>query len=358
MVFFFFLVSGFCSVLYELVWLRLSMAQYGVTTPLVSIVLSVFMLGLGFGSWGAGRLVKRWRGHLTFPPLLLYAFTELAIGCSALIVPIELSGGRQLLERLETHGLSSSGYYLAAGIWIAFVLVPWCTAMGATFPFALFAIEQECRDDAARSFSFLYLANVLGALLGTCLPLILIERFGFHKTLGVGSVFNFLLVVMSIALSFGSRSGDRVMSTEAASRTIVSVQSSEANRLLWLLFGTGLTSMAAEIVWVRMFTPFLDAVVYTFAAILACYLAATYVGSLIYRKLPRFANADNLVWVVLGFSVLLPLIAGRPEGCSIGPCAVSCGASAILGTVRIRNATDRRSLFCWRWRTRWSRLRC
>jgi predicted membrane-bound spermidine synthase len=51
----FFFVSGFCSILYELVWLRLAMAQFAVTTALVSIVLSAFMIGLGLGSWGAGR---------------------------------------------------------------------------------------------------------------------------------------------------------------------------------------------------------------------------------------------------------------------------------------------------------------
>src|SRR5208282_689210 len=50
----FFFISGSCSVLYELVWLRLSMAQFGVTTAMVSIVLSVFMAGLGLGSWASG----------------------------------------------------------------------------------------------------------------------------------------------------------------------------------------------------------------------------------------------------------------------------------------------------------------
>ena len=48
--FVFFLVSGFCSILYEIVWLRLSIAQFGVTSGLVSIVLSMFMAGLGLGS--------------------------------------------------------------------------------------------------------------------------------------------------------------------------------------------------------------------------------------------------------------------------------------------------------------------
>ena len=52
----FFFVSGFCGILYELVWLRLAMAQFGVTTALVSLVLSMFMAGLGAGSLLAGEL--------------------------------------------------------------------------------------------------------------------------------------------------------------------------------------------------------------------------------------------------------------------------------------------------------------
>src|SRR5215471_3307006 len=313
--FFFFLVSGFCSVLYELVWLRLAMAQYGVTTPLISIVLSVFMLGLGFGSWAAGRLVKLWRGHLPFAPLLLYAFAEFVIGCSALIVPLELTWGRQLLEQLEFHGLSSSGYYLAAGTWILFALGPWCTAMGATFPFALFAIEQERRGDSAHSFSFLYLANVLGALAGTCLPLFLIEVLGFHKTLRVSSIFNFGLSALAIALSFDSRRRNRQPVPLATSPVLSQSAGSDGNRrLYWLLFGTGLTSMAAEVVWVRMYTPFLRTAVYAFAAILACYLGATYLGSLLYRRRILHLNSGGtLFWAVLGFGILLPVLACDPR---------------------------------------------
>jgi len=308
--FFFFLVSGFCSVLYEVVWLRLAMAGYGVTTPLISIVLSVFMLGLGLGSWAAGRLVKRWRVRIAFPALLLYAFAELAIGCSALLVPLEFSWGRSLLEGLEAHGLSAAGYYLTAGAWIALSLVPWCAAMGATFPFALFAIEQEHRADSEHSFSFLYLANVLGAMLGTCLPLFLIEIFGFHKTLRISSILNALLALCAIALS----RRDRIqLSAPAASTTepaFVPLPRPEERRLLWLLLGTGLTSMAAEVVWVRLYTPFLETAVYAFAAILASYLGATYIGSLVYRRRMLRSNlGGNLVWAVLGFCALLPLVA-------------------------------------------------
>ena len=62
--FVFFFVSGFCSVLYELIWLRLSMAQFGVTTALTSMVLSVFMAGLGVGSWLAGKFIRRFADQI------------------------------------------------------------------------------------------------------------------------------------------------------------------------------------------------------------------------------------------------------------------------------------------------------
>ena len=56
----FFLLSGFCSILYEIIWLRIAMAQFGVTTAMVSLVLSAFMVGLGLGSWGSGIVVRKY----------------------------------------------------------------------------------------------------------------------------------------------------------------------------------------------------------------------------------------------------------------------------------------------------------
>lgn len=96
--FWFFFVSGFCSVLGEVIWLRLSKAQFGVTTALTSIVLSVFMAGLGAGSWLGGALVSRCKDRTGFPTLRLYAALELMIGLSALVVPAELVWGHRLFE--------------------------------------------------------------------------------------------------------------------------------------------------------------------------------------------------------------------------------------------------------------------
>src|SRR6266850_3029826 len=72
----FFVVSGFCSLVYEVVWIRLAMASFGVTTPFVSIVLSVFMGGLALGSFAAGRLARRTEQRPPAHDLRLYGAAE------------------------------------------------------------------------------------------------------------------------------------------------------------------------------------------------------------------------------------------------------------------------------------------
>jgi spermidine synthase len=341
----FFFVSGFCSILYEIVWVRLAMAQFGVTTALVSIVLSAFMVGLGLGSWGSGSLTRRCQDRIHFPPLRLYAVTELLIGVSAVVVPHLLSAGRELIQRAISErtasptSLSSSGYYLSAGVWIGIALIPWCACMGATFPFAMLAIKSNSLSgsgapgsglsESDRSFSYLYVANVLGAVSGAVVPLFLIELLGFHRTLYVGAILNFLLASCAFVLSLrrsatvpgevGEPSEPRVEVSriDIARLEIARIErlrNQTGRKLLWLLLGTGLTSMGAEIVWIRMYTPSLGTVVYAFAAILAVYLGATYLGSWVYRlKRGQFSIESSLLWTVLGFYVLFPLLTLDPR---------------------------------------------
>ena len=203
----FFFLSGFCSILYELIWLRLTMAQYGITTALVSITLSMFMLGMGIGSWGAGKAVRS-SGAKGRDPLRFYALVEFLIGCSSLAVPGELILGHRLLESFAGNSTMSSGtYYLASGTLVALTLLPWCVCMGATYPLAMAAIEGDLNKESRRSFSYLYLSNVVGAFAGAIVPLLLIEMYGFHGTLRIGSLLNALIALSAFTLSF--RKGKR-----------------------------------------------------------------------------------------------------------------------------------------------------
>jgi spermidine synthase len=271
----FFIVSGFCSLIYEVVWLRLAMAAFGVTTPLVSIVLSVFMAGLALGSFGGGRLARRLETGNPSIPLRLYAVAELAIGFSGLAVPSQLAWGAALLATAgQGVDWNSASYYLASGGWITLTLLPYAICMGATFPLAMAAMRGSPGVGGRRAFSYLYLANVLGAAAGTLAAgFVLIELLGFRRTLYVAASFNLLLAICAFAVASTRRApGVAEVGTE---RTATVAEGTRQPMLLVWLFLTGLVSMAMELVWVRQFTPFLGSVVYTFAAILAIYLVAT-----------------------------------------------------------------------------------
>jgi spermidine synthase len=325
----FFFVSGFCSLMYELVWLRLAMAQFGVTTALVSIVLSTFMAGLGIGSWAAGHIVRKYANKLTAPPLHLYGVAEILIGCSAVVVPLELVAGRWVLEHVgNSLSLSSGGYYVAAGIWLALTMIPWCSCMGATIPLAMYAIRRDKNLESKRSFSFLYLANVLGAVAGALVPLGLIEFWGFSGTLEFGTVLNIAICAGALWLASqqaqqsAASNADNFATTdsqpadsqevrsEPAASSSVTVREMLGNGTLWLLFATGLTSMGMEVVWSRQFTLYVGTLVYSFAAILAVYLAATFLGSTLYRLWSKkHHNESPLVWMAVWIAALLPLVA-------------------------------------------------
>jgi spermidine synthase len=313
--FVFFFVSGFCSILYELVWLRLAMAAFGVTTPLVSIVLSVFMGGLGAGSWIAGALIRHYGNRIRLHRLRLYACSEILIAVSALAVPLQLAWGNRLLGQMADRApISSGAYYLISGAWLALTLVPWCACMGATIPLAMFAIRSRPGYDSRRSFSFLYLANVLGAVAGAIIPLFLVELYGFHETLRIGAVLNTLIFLAAFGLTLVSPQSSQAAAPARAEQPSARVRSSAD--ILLLLFTTGLTTMAMEVVWIRLFSIYIGPVVYSFARILATYLVATFAGSQVYRLWSRRHDRESpLVWISLAFLGLMALLAadGRIE---------------------------------------------
>ncbi len=72
--------------------------------------------------------------------------------------------------------------------------------------------------------------------------------------------------------------------------------------------------MGMEVVWIRIYTPYLGTVVYAFAAILGVYLLAMFVGAKLYRSgILRNLLSSGMTWFALGAGGLLPLIASDPK---------------------------------------------
>jgi predicted membrane-bound spermidine synthase len=118
--FFLFFLSGFCSLVYQVVWTRMAFASFGIIIPVLSVVLSVFMLGLAVGSWAGGRYISSLVKITGLSAACFYAGAELLIGLGAFAVPeLFAIGERILLTSGETDSfryLSLSALVLAASI--------------------------------------------------------------------------------------------------------------------------------------------------------------------------------------------------------------------------------------------------
>jgi predicted membrane-bound spermidine synthase len=183
--------------------------------------------------------------------------------------------------------------------------------MGATFPLAMAAIAKRFPARSANSFSSLYLANVVGAGLGTLASAyILIELLGFHGTLRFGSALNIAIAAVAVAASFRASMGASKSSGKAAPAQASPAAAAPPDTLV-LLFMTGLVSMAMEVVWTRQFNPYLGNSVY--ALVLAAYLLASFAGSWFYRaNIGRNAALYDRAWIIAGALSLLPLYAANP----------------------------------------------
>src|SRR5215831_1314282 len=177
-----FFISGFCGLLYQVIWVRLAFASFGIITPVLSIVISVFMLGLALGSWGGGAVITALTRRTSVSALFFYGMTELVIAMGAVAVPACFAAGEAILLRAGES--DSFAYLFVSAVIIAVSVLPWCIFMGATFPFMMAFVRENQSD--RQSFSFLYVANVIGAMTGALMTAaVLIELFGFHGTLWI-----------------------------------------------------------------------------------------------------------------------------------------------------------------------------
>jgi len=310
-----FFLSGFCGLVYQVVWTRLAFAAFGIITPVLSIVISVFMLGLSLGSWGGGKFIGPLVRRTGWSAMIFYGIAEFIIGLGAFLVPILFGVGERLL--LSAGQGNSAVYLTLSALVLAFSILPWCLFMGTTFPLVMAYLKEE-GDAQSGSFSFLYLANVLGAMCGTFLAaVVLIELLGFRRTLWVAAAANFLIATISIVLGCQSRGpSERQARPRPADGTVGAAISVGRNRLIkWILFSTGFGAMAMEVVWTRLFTPVLKPQVYSFALVVFTYLGATFVGSWLYRAHLRKASvwSTERLMSLLMISVFLPLLAVDPR---------------------------------------------
>jgi spermidine synthase len=322
-----FLASGFCGLLYQVVWLRLAFAAFGVITPVLSIVLSVFMLGLSLGSWAGGRWIDALTLRSGRSAAWYYAGAELLIGIGGLLVPSIFSAGQAAL--LPAGAMDSTRYLFLSALVLGISILPWCILMGFTYPFMM-AFIREVDEGNRTGFSYLYLANVIGAMLGTlATAAVLIEILGLHRTLWVAVALNFAVAAVSAKLA-GTSPGPRPAAMAEAPAATGSIERSPL--IASILFATGFISIAMEVVWTRAFTPVLRTTIYSFASLLAVYLLATWCGSLLYRRhLARGGTRPiSELIAIMSACVFLPILVNDPRFWTSRPAVITLTLLSIV----------------------------
>jgi spermidine synthase len=304
-----FFLSGFSGLVYQVVWVRLAFASFGIITPVLSTIVSVFMLGLSLGAWAGGRSVKFLVRKTRLSALWFYAGTELIIGIGAFAAPALFAISQRML--LAAGEADSSRYLLFSALAVAFSILPWCIFMGATFPLMMAFVREQDHQNA-ESFSFLYVANVLGAMAGTLLSaFVLVELLGLRHTLWAAAAGNFSVAIVAGLLAF-NRGQLPSRNETGVSRILQPVLGKDQlDRFApALLFLTGFAALGMEVMWARAFTPVLRTQVYSFALVVFAYLGATFAGSFIYRWDLRNSSVRSVAVLlsIVSVAVFVPII--------------------------------------------------
>src|SRR5262245_55415630 len=263
-----FLFSGAAGLVHEVVWVRLLGFVFGVTELAMATVLAAFMGGLALGSWLVGgrseRLTDRRRA---------YAWLEIGIGVSALVLPLLLVVVRPLYAALWQRFHPSFAAFSVLRFLVAGTLLLGPTAlMGATFPVLA---DHLARVEGRRvAPSWLYTLNLLGAVLGVALAgFVVMPAVGITGTILFGALLNVGVGVWVLLLP-------RIPERPAAAAAAAASPAAEPGRLLFLAaFASGALALVTQIAWTRVLTLVVGSTTYAFSAVLLVYLVALGAGS-------------------------------------------------------------------------------
>ena len=177
-----FLASGFAALLYQVVWQRSLFAIYGINIESVTVVVTAFMLGLGFGSLAGGAISK----NPARPAHLLFGLVELGIGAFGLVsLPLFHHVGRLTLDLPPVA---------TALVTLLLVLVP-TMLMGGTLPL-LVAHMVRTNGNVGKSVGQLYFVNTLGSAIASFASVMVImgplgEANTVHAAAAVNAVVGF-----------------------------------------------------------------------------------------------------------------------------------------------------------------------
>jgi spermidine synthase len=165
-----FFLSGFCNLMYEIVWARMLNLVFGVTVFAVSAVLASFMLGLAVGAIGFGRIADRVKNRI-----VLFSLLHGGIGLSTIVILLIFPWFQDLY--LFINKIIHPDFYIMRVLlfFLSLVLLIIPTIfMGATFPVAGKIYAAGHKENLGRDIGSIYSVNTLGGVMGCSLTVFFI----------------------------------------------------------------------------------------------------------------------------------------------------------------------------------------
>lgn len=276
---FLFFLSGFTSLLYELVWIRELSVVFGKTILATSIVVAVYMAGLGLGSIYWGRRIDQDGNSIK-----IFGILQFSISASCFIVLILFSILPLLYKSVfQAFNLSPNSplilIFLTSSL---FMLVP-TFMMGGTLP-----VISKCFIKSnlgiGSGIGKLYAINTLGGIIGAWLTgYFLIGSIGQTKTQLLAIIVNVILGFAAFSLSSKEKHGYQVdIKIEEVEETGYPDYIVKFSLLVAGL--SGFCSLSYEILSIRALSVFLVNSSYSFSSILIIFLLGISIGSFIFAK--------------------------------------------------------------------------
>lgn len=186
-----FFVSGFSALIYQVCWQRILFTGFGVDLTSITVIVSVFMAGLGVGAYFGGRISDRFSQHV----ILIFCLVELGIGCFGMV-------SAQLIYFVQDLFIQSNILILSL---VTFLLLIFPTfLMGATLPI-LTCFFNRYIENIGNSIGTLYFYNTLGAAAGAMATgFILFNYLALSQTIYLAATLNILISII-IFLMYGRK---------------------------------------------------------------------------------------------------------------------------------------------------------
>jgi spermidine synthase len=204
-----FFCSGLSGLIYQVVWVREFGNAFGNTVYSASVVVAVFMLGLGAGSY----LVGRWadRRYSTRPDSLLraYGFVELAIAGLGLAIALVLPHLSAISALTSSYSRDAAGWYvpstasyLARGAIATLLVAPITVLMGGTLTLLVRHQVRGNLEVAGARIAVLYGVNTAGAALGCLLTdFALVPAAGLQGAQAMAAILNLGVAIAALWLA-------------------------------------------------------------------------------------------------------------------------------------------------------------